>query len=312
MSIKDDTSRLDLLLEGVFNSYFSFQNLQRSIIYHKLFQLSSINRLNNKYFHIIKEKANLLNIYNNNLSQSHIDIKVKKMLYYLSIFTYKLSKIHFLKDFIVQFVSHFKFEELILFEFIILFLINFSYFWFKTYPLPPLDEIVYIESVTNQLLRKSKDNKSYKLKLLLWRLNYSLFKDIFNKDQFLSFIDYCGLNKNNPSIILYFSISIVICLFKYCGLKLKYNNSDIENLNELLYNNIIHESFRLQNISIMKKAYLLTNNIRKQYKYPYNQDKLDIFQSKQWETDVNKIKHIVSLDFLGVINDIREDFYMEV
>jgi hypothetical protein len=62
----------------------------------------------------------------------------------------------------------------------------------------------------------------------------------------------------------------------------------------------------------MKKAYLLTNNILKQYKYPYNQDKLDIFQSKQWETDVNKIKYIVSLDFLGVINDIREDFYMEV
>lgn len=275
-------------LNNFYNNNYVFPLTTKNIIYKYLFKITNNIDEYSKLLNLYNQDKIICNSNNNdnyndndneNISKhctsidnnNSVDKRINNMINVLKFFNCKLEPIHFLKDYIYQFIKYIKLEEHYLFEIILSFLNFYGNYWFLHYPSPPIIHMNYIEDIINNELNNVKEavlfnvylkddmcNLSnyninvihylysnnalkYKYTLTLWRLHYSLFRDIFSKEQFLCFIDFCSINfANNKSYaLLYFTASIFILLVKECSLNLnKINILKMQTCSNMSNNNI--------------------------------------------------------------------------
>ena len=298
------------LLYNIFQESFCFPDTERNLIYKFLFKLP-------KNLYLYESLVVTYNDYlNNNLikkesileNKSTIEKRVDKIIYLISILSSDLSKIHFLRLFVTQFIKYLKLEDVCLFEIIVSYINYFCLFWFDVYPIPPIKQMIEIEKIIcKELLINTPQGC---LVLSIWRLHYSLYCDIFSKEQFLIFLDFCSLNIQKTEAILYFTAALFITLVRDCSFKI--SNDENITLKNLINNKKTAQAFQ-NNSSIMRKIIKLTNKLYKVYQHDdilSNSHKVEYdYYNDLKANDISRFKNIenyIPPNFLAITGEIRQ------
>jgi len=160
------------------------------------------------------------------LSSENIFRKLQRLLSAFCFYSPAFLNVPFLQDMIFPFIKLFGNNELLSFEVILSFFLNWGQHFFEYAPNPPINYFKYVnEIIMNEdkefwdFLQERKVSSIY----LIWPSFQVLFTDILQKDEWLSLMDFLILNHKKPEFLIYFS-AILILSYKS---KIMKNEDDI-------------------------------------------------------------------------------------
>lgn len=264
-------------LNKTYLTCFSYPESTRNLIYRYLFELSNSDYLKN----VIECKQS---------DKPFIKLpKIERIILKLCLLNEKFQGIHYLRDYLAQFANHVKLEDYFLIELIIGFVTIFCNDWFTEYPLPPVVLVAKISQIVNAQLSSMLGLRTTILKLSIWRLHYSCYKDLFSSEQFLSFLDFCAANTHRPHLLKYFTSATFVIAVQECSLK--YTEDD-DLLHQILSNEKVKIVFQMKGLGIIKKIVKLCNTM-------YN-----IGESKQIITNSHQLFSLSGVDKLSKLDSL--------
>ena len=185
----------------------AFPEKHRSLIWRFLLELP----LNNEAYDNLCRKGvhkafhNLQRNYP--LTNNKLVIKMQRILSSLAHYSPVFVEVKFLPDFIFPFVKLFENEELVCFEVLLSFFLQWGQNLFESHPAPPFNVFKSLEELLKfhepELFNHIQD-KRINIKALAWITYQNLFTDILTKQDWLALMDFLILNCHEPIYILHF------------------------------------------------------------------------------------------------------------
>ena len=136
--------------------------------------------------------------------------KLQRILSCLAHYCSVFSEVEFLPDLIFPFVKMFEREEVICFEVIVSFFVQWGQHFLEFHPHPPSTVIQTIEELVkyhdHELHAHFKENK-VNLRSYIWLFLHNIFTDILTKQDWLSLMDFLVLNCHEPLYLLLFVVA---------------------------------------------------------------------------------------------------------
>lgn len=219
----------------------------------------------------------------------------------LSYWSPHIGNVYYLPNLVFPFIKSLPWDDLFILEVIIALLNSTCDYWFELYPSPPHTHLTYCESIiqkeSNELYEAI--SKQINIKTIIWRMLMNIFSESFDKDNWLSLIDFFITNNHKPEMILYFSIAFIL------SKQLELNNErlNINHIKKVLFKPMINSS-----VKQMVKLYQSTLNLYSKY------SKNQVVKYKPHKpfppNDYPKIDKF-PLDFLKTIAELKESLLDE-
>lgn len=197
-------------LEGFLQKFKVFPEKHRGLIWRTLLDLP----LNNEAFDNLVAKGTHMAFHNLQdeypIISTKILTKLQRILSALAHYCSVFGEVEYLPDLVFPFVKLFANEELVCFEIILSFFLQWGQHLLEFHPNPPSplvktveDLLAYHEPELSQHLRDRRIN----LKTYIWIFLRTTFTDILTRQDWLSLMDFLVLNCHEPVYIVLFMIS---------------------------------------------------------------------------------------------------------
>ena len=126
-----------------------------------------------------------------------------------------VGNIYYLPNIVFPFVKTILGDDLFIFETLIALFNSVFKYWFDHYPNMPFEHIEYIVDILNketieQMNHIENGCCGIKISELIWRLLTNFFSESFNKNDWLSFVDFILSYNHKPEMILYFAGAFIL------------------------------------------------------------------------------------------------------
>ena len=196
------------------------------------------------------------NMYKNyQLNSENLFRKLQRIISAFSFYSPAFLNVPFFQDMIFPFIKLFGHHELLCFEIILSFFLNWGQHFFEYAPNPPVD---FFKSVNEIIMAEDKEfweflqERRISSIFLLWPSLQVLFTNVLQKDEWLALMDFLILNRQKPEFFVYFS-AVLLLSYKT---KIMKNDDDIFTI----------DSYE-QNLTIDK---ILTQIEKLEAKLPFN------------------------------------------
>ena len=206
---------------------FSYKNLQqiitycgsfpenaRKFIWKYLLSLPNDKHLFGKYSHkgVHPFYENLQQVFP--IADQKYFRRVQAICSLISFWCPHVGNIYYLPNIVFPFVKTILGDDLFIFETLIALFNSVFKYWFDHYPNMPIEHIDFIVDIlnkeTNEQMKQIESGCGLKVSELIWRLLTNFFSESFNKNDWLSFVDFILSYNHKPEMILYFAGAFIL------------------------------------------------------------------------------------------------------
>jgi len=209
-TVKDNLQLNKADLSKIYDKFKIFPNKHRPTIWSFLLGLPRNEEAFNSYLNLGIHPAfeDLAKVYS--VPSQALTLKLQRILSALAYYSSIFSEVEYLPDLVFPFVKLFAHDELLCFEILLVFFLQWGQHFFEYFPNPPLTTI----QATEELLKYHEFDlythfKKVGLNMVdyVWPFLKSLFTTILPKEDWLSLMDFLVLNNQEPHYILIFILS---------------------------------------------------------------------------------------------------------
>lgn len=210
-----------------------------------------------------------------------------------------VGNIYYLPNIVFPFVKTILGDDLFIFETLIALFNSVFKYWFDHYPNMPYEHIDYIVDIinkeTNDQMKHQFENtntNSIKINELIWRLLTNFFSESFNKNDWLSFVDFILSYNHKPEMILYFSGAFIL---QYKDDLIMHKDNKIK-ISKVLYD-----------ITLPRNVLTLIKSTLKLYGKYYKTQKMVYYAYVPFPDNEYPIMDKFPLDFLKTTQQLKDE-----